>query len=237
MKLSMNYAIIAAGEGSRLVEEGVSIPKPLIPINGEPMIDRLLRIFVENKAKSISVIVNEEMVEVRNHLEALKLPVPFHLKVKTTLSSMHSFYELSPELGAGKFCMTTVDTMFREDEFSRYIETFEQDRVSDGLMGITSFIDDEKPLYISVGPNDMITGFWDFPTAGQEYVSGGIYGLTPASIPVLRRALSSGTARMRNYQRELIRAGLNIRAYPFSKIIDVDHACDIEKAAAFVKKR
>ena len=42
----MKYAVIAAGEGSRLVEEGIIEPKPLVRINGETMIDRLLRIFL-----------------------------------------------------------------------------------------------------------------------------------------------------------------------------------------------
>ena len=43
----MRYAIIAAGEGSRLAQEGISLPKPLVKINGEAMIDRLIRIFLE----------------------------------------------------------------------------------------------------------------------------------------------------------------------------------------------
>ena len=30
----MNYAIIAAGEGSRLMQEGVAQPKPLVELNG-----------------------------------------------------------------------------------------------------------------------------------------------------------------------------------------------------------
>ena len=42
-------------------------------------------------------------------------------------------------------------------------------------------------------------------------------------------------SRMRNYQRQLIAEGLHLKAYPFSKIIDVDHAEDIVKAEAFVQ--
>ena len=95
----MNYAIIAAGEGSRLAQEGVAKPKPLVELSGEPMIDRLISIFLRCNAESISIIVNEYMTEVREYLESLKLPVPLNLVVKTTPSSMHSFYELSREIG------------------------------------------------------------------------------------------------------------------------------------------
>ena len=54
----MKFAIIAAGEGSRLAEEGITTPKPLIPLNGVPMIERLVRIFAANDAEEIVIIVN-----------------------------------------------------------------------------------------------------------------------------------------------------------------------------------
>ena len=170
----MNYAIIAAGEGSRLAQEGIAKPKPLVDINGEPMIGRLIHLFTRCNAESISVIVNEEMHEVREYLESLKLDVPFRLVVKSTPSSMHSFHELSPYLKEDRFCLTTVDTVFREDELSRFIEAF---KVSDkdGLMAVTDYVDDEKPLYIGTDTDLNITGFYDMPMPGVKYISGGIY--------------------------------------------------------------
>lgn len=133
----MNYAIIAAGEGSRLAQEGVARPKPLVSLNGEPMIGRLIHMFVRRHAESISVIVNEQMTEVQDYLRSLSLPVPLHLVVKSTPSSMHSFAELSRVLPEGKFCLTTVDTIFRESDFARYIDAFESDTSHDGMWAVT----------------------------------------------------------------------------------------------------
>ena len=62
----MDYAIIAAGEGSRLAQEGVKWPKPLVRLNGVALIDRLIDVFLKNNATSISIIVNEEMTEVQD---------------------------------------------------------------------------------------------------------------------------------------------------------------------------
>lgn len=231
----MNYAIIAAGEGSRLVQEGVQLPKPLVQLNGTPMIQRLIDIFLRCNAESISVIVNEQMTRVREYLEQLKLPVPLHLIVKSTPSSMHSFYEVSRNFKFGKFCLTTVDTIFREDEFRRYVEAFEADRTMDGYMAVTSFIDDEKPLYIDVDSDLRITAFKDSSWDGVKYISGGVYGLTAPALAVLERCMEQGVSRMRNYQRALVESGLNLRAYPFDKIIDVDHAGDIAVAEQFIK--
>lgn len=234
----MNYAIIAAGEGSRLVQEGVKLPKPLVNLNGTPMIKRLIDIFMRCNATSLSIIVNEEMHQVREYLESLDLPVPLRLVVKSTPSSMHSFFEVSRQFEEGKFCLTTVDTIFHEEEFRKYIEAFENDTTgADGYMAVTSFIDDEKPLYIDTDNEMNITAFKDAAWDGVKFISGGIYGLTPPALRVLEDCMERGVSRMRNYQRALVESGLKLKAFAFDKIVDVDHAGDIETAAAFAAER
>ena len=81
----MNYAIIAAGEGSRLVQEGISLPKPLVDLDGRPMIRRLIDIFASYRPETLSVIVNEQMTEVREYLESIAdgLPFDFRLTVRS----------------------------------------------------------------------------------------------------------------------------------------------------------
>ncbi|KAA6325718.1 hypothetical protein EZS27_025103 [termite gut metagenome] len=226
----MKFAIIAAGQGSRLVAEGVGVSKPLLRIHGEMMIERLFRIFLENDAESISVITNEEMTDVHRFLKQVKLPVPLNVVIKTTPDSLHSFYELSPFLQGGKFCLTTVDTIFTEKEFSSYIRAFKEDNENDALMPVTDYIDDEKPLYVKTDSDLHITGFFDEATPGIRYVSGGIYGLNGQALALFRQAMTEGLSRMRNFQRLMIGSGLRVKAYPFSKIIDVDHESDIRKA-------
>lgn len=235
----MNFGIIAAGQGSRLVQEGVSLPKPLVNINGVPMIGRLINIFTECGAESISVIVNEEMTEVAAYLRSLSsaLPCQLNLVVKTTLTSMHSFYELSSLMeGRGRFIITTVDTIFRETDFRRYVEAYCSAPAGvDGMMAVTSFIEDEKPLYVATGTDNRIIAFLDRMEPGVEYVSGGIYGLSQSALPVLGRCLADGMGRMRNFQRALVAAGLDLRAYDMNKIVDVDHVSDIKGAEAFLQ--
>lgn len=232
----MNYAIIAAGQGSRLVQEGVRKPKPLVELNGEPLIARLIRIFTDNGAESISVIVNEEMTEVKAFLEELNPACELNVVVKTTPSSMHSFYELSKVMKPGKFCLTTVDTVFREADFAKYIKTFEQDDENDGLMAVTPFIDDEKPLFVAVDEDLAVKAFLDKQAEEARYVSGGVYALNDKSIEVLGESMAAGISRMRNFQRALIDKGLKLKAFPIEKIVDVDHAEDIKTAEAFLNE-
>ena len=231
----MKFAIISAGEGSRLSQEGIRVPEPLVQLNGVPMIDRLIRIFAENGADEVAVIINNEVPQTREHLERLQKmsAVPLRVVRKTTPSSMHSFYELSRYLKEDRFCLTTVDTVFREDEFARFIEAFKASD-KDGMMAVTDYIDDEKPLYIGTDDRLRITGFYDAAMPDTKYISGGIYCLTPKAIDTLEYCIGHGMSRMRNFQRQLVADGLRLEACPFSKILDVDHAGDIVKAEAFL---
>ncbi len=236
----MNFGIIAAGEGSRLQQEGVSLPKPLVRINGVPMIRRLIDIFCDCGAGSVAVIVNEQMTEVADYLRKVKeeiLPVKLDMIVRTTPSSMHSFWHLSSLLkGKGRFIVTTVDTIFREEEFRAYVDAYEKAPAGvDGMMAVTPFIDDEKPLYVEVAADDRIVAFRDAPWEGVRFVSGGIYGLSDPAVKVLEECVERGVSRMRNYQRALVEAGLDIRAFSIPKIVDVDHAGDIATAEKFLK--
>lgn len=237
----MHYGIIAAGEGSRLAQEGILTPKPLVEIEGRPMIGRLIDLFVDCGAESVSVVVNEQMTEVRRYLESFRMPsgIPLDVKVKTTPSSMHTFYELSSMLrGKGRFITTTVDTIFRRDDFARYAEAFRNaPEDTDGMMAMTRFIDDEKPLYIETDAEMRILAFRDEPWPEAEFISGGIYGLGEKAFGVLDDCMERGISRMRNFQRALVEAGLNLKGYPMGKIMDVDHAADLEAARRFLDEK
>ena len=248
----MRFAVIAAGEGSRLAQEGVEQPKPLVPVCGKPMIERLLDIFVDCGATEIVVIVNEWSTAVREHLQSMKLPVPLRLVVKTTPSSMHSLHALSPYLRGERFCLTTVDTIFREEEFKKYIRHFEAAKDIDGCMAVTPYVDDEKPLWVGVEEQTnaegeslldrqgshkkpRITGFHDRQEGDDHLISGGIYCLGDKALDVLDHCMEQGMSRMRNFQRQLVAEGLKLEAYPINKILDVDHKEDIAKAEAFLR--
>lgn len=232
----MKFAIISAGEGSRLAQEGVSYPKPLVPLNGTPIIERLIKIFSSHNAESISIIINSRQPETLKLLEELCKEYPIYIVVKDTPGSMHSLYELSPLLRGGKFCLTTVDTIFREEDFEEYIAAFTNDG-GDGTMAVTPYIDDEKPLYVSTNEALDITGFHDTQQADSQYISGGIYGLNEKALDTLEHCMKEGKTRMRSFQRALIADGLKLKAYPMAKIIDIDHASDIQKAEQFISEK
>lgn len=252
----MKYGIIAAGEGSRLAREGIATPKPLVKVRGECLIDRLLHIFMRQGAETVYVICRatppaphplengevsppvplllERGNQVFDHLQGLRRQgMPIETVMKSTPSSMHSLYELSLLMGDGApLCLTTVDTVFRETEFADFLAELRRLLASgeaDGLMGVTDYIDDEKPLYVRCDERRRVTAFLD-SDEHPHYVSAGIYGLSPRAFGVLRACIERGESRMRNFQRALLADGLRLQAWPFTEVLDIDHAADIRKA-------
>ena len=224
----MRFGIISAGKGTRLVAEGYGQPKPLVPVNGVPMIERLARIMMRCGADRIAVIVNADNRETVELVTCLSRELPIDLTVKSTPSPMHSLMELAPYLGNDRFCVTTVDTVFSENRFRTMMDEFARTPY-DGLMGVTSFVDDEKPLYVDVDGEMMIQGFLD-EMAVSRCVSAGIYALKASAFDLLKECLESGQNRMRYFQRQLLKSGLRLKAFDMGQVVDVDHVSDVAKA-------
>lgn len=236
----IDFGILAAGEGSRLKAGGELLPKPLLELEGRPLIGRLLEIIKKCNPRSISVIVNENMPDVAEYLEkeASELAVNLKFATVSTPSSMHSFHELLQVMKpTGKFLVTTVDTVFKEDKFKEFVYFFENmPHEIDGMMGVTDFIDDEKPLYVTLEGRHRITGFLDEASENCKYVSAGVYGLQTSVFPILQKCIADGVSRMRNFQRKLLEAGLNLDAFNLGKVIDVDTVGDLKKAQQLIER-
>lgn len=229
----MKMAIIAAGEGSRLREEGILTPKPLIRLKGETLLMRHIRRAAKHGFSSVAIIVNAIYPELEEYLETTQFPLPLEKIVKTTPGSMHSFYELRNFLRDEPFLLTTVDPVFREDAFSRYIQSIRQHPDACGVMALTAFVDDEKPLWVTTDENMKILSY-SSQKGNAQWVSAGFYFFSPAVIPLLEAAMEAGLMRMRAFQQYLLEKGCLLVGCDVGKVIDIDHADDIVKAEALI---
>lgn len=231
-----DVCIIAAGEGSRLREEGIEISKPLITINGETMIERLFHVLEEYNPAAVYCIINEESLDLKSSLEQYDFKFPFNLTVKSTESSFHSFYELSKYVKSEHFLLATTDSIFDKNEFKDFVKTyFEQNNNIDALMSVTGYVDDEKPLCVELNKENKIMSFSD-RSEGCKLATGGIYFFNKSILDEMEYAVQQNTNRLRNFLKLLLNKGYSLSAYKFNKIIDVDHAGDIKKAEEFLSE-
>ena len=235
----MEYAIIAAGQGSRLHREGVTASKPMIPILGQPMIERLIRLLVRCGASCIHVVTNPAMDDVNTHLAYLrdveKLPVCFR-----PIVSDNSFYSLAQAARdiEGKFIALTVDAIFPEDEFRRYVAEVESMPGNTAIMALTHYVDDESPLYARLsddGSEVLDYRYGGEPFEGVPVVSAGIYGI---SDDIMEVAQKGGYPTSTSDFQRLLAIGSDVKVLPFimSKAFDVDHLSDMAAAEDFFRK-
>ena len=236
----MVYGIIAAGAGSRLKADGYQGFKPMVPVGGEALIERLIRIFTQNDATAIYIILNTTQKQIGAFIEELPFVkgCPLTILYKDTPSSFHSFYALADSMAAHhktEICISTIDPVFREAAFKGYVETFLRNTALDGLMAVTSFVEDDKPLHVYTDEDLRITRFTGIPMERQPWISGGIYLLRKKALAVAEPAMQAGISKMRNYQQALLDQGLYLKAYDLGKIIDIDHVTDIPLAEALIR--
>ena len=138
----MKYVILAAGLGSRFAKNGEKKPKPLVEIDGQPMIGRLIDILMKHGGEQINVVANSRMPELVEYLEDLKAK-GYPLVVRPIISD-NSYYSLTEAAEGvdGRFIAMTVDTIFPQKEFAEYVRLSEQADENTVLMGLTRFIDD-----------------------------------------------------------------------------------------------
>ncbi len=146
---------------------------------------------------------------------------------------MHTLFALAPKLSDGPFCLATVDSVFLENEFREFIHFAKSDKLAHGILAVTDFIHDEKPLRVRLDSDLRILGFCD---SHLKWATGGIYYFSPKIFDEIPLALEMGIQRLRNFLKLLISREYILKAFPFSKIIDIDHKSDIDEAEEFIRR-
>jgi NDP-sugar pyrophosphorylase family protein len=229
----MKVGIIAAGEGSRLKQDGVSTLKPLVKVDGIAILERLLLQYHSIGITEAYCIINEESIAVRESIEPLNLPISVHFHVKTTPSSMHSLFELGQYLHDDYFLLSTVDSIFDAEELEGFMACAQM-RDADGLLAVTHPSDDDNPLWVEIGHSNQIKAFRR-PTTAEALVTGGLYFFSPRVLDCQSQALSRNMSRLRNFLNLLLEDGYLLRGYKFKKMVDLDHAADIQLAEGFLR--
>jgi NDP-sugar pyrophosphorylase family protein len=220
--------IIAAGEGSRLKLGGLEVHKPLLPIAGFPLIGHTLRQIVNADIRRAVIIFNEEEQDcaewVRRHFPELGLEI----LVKSTRSSFESFWRVGRALGPGRHLICTVDSICSPGDWRKMISS-KAGSAREILLGVTSFVHDEKPLWIGTDPGSL--RIVEMGGSGGNYATAGFYNVSDS---IFDGDLRDDISSLRVFLKELLRQGFPTRAIPLADVIDVDTAADIDLAERFL---
>ncbi len=232
----MKLCVIAAGDGSRLKNDGLEIPKPLIQINGITLIEKILSVFDRYNFDSLNIIINKKF---ESHIRESKFlksyePGKINCIYKSTPGSLFSLNELSPYVQDSPFMLMTIDSIYDENEFASFFEYTDSLKDADGVVAVTDFIDDEKPLWVHINSEGYVERFPD-KKSGFNLVTGGIYYFKSGVIQMSDESLALGFIKLREFLNFITKRGKKIKSFKFDKIIDVDHLKDIITAETYLK--
>jgi len=250
----MNAGIIAAGWGERL---GQKIPKALTRVGGKALIDYTLDGLQAAGVERVTCIVNEAAQAVPEHVIRSGRKLKMDWIIQTTPSSMHSFLIVLERLArlaspqpSVNYLITTVDSFCPPAAYREFLSQSDLFMDADVCLGLTRFIDDEKPLRVSMrgeeGTGIIPARVQDNPEAFEiiamtdagfdsEYVTAGFYRASPRILKEKDKALGANFIALRQYLGFLLKYGCRFYGVPLPPVIDIDRPRDIEAAEAFLK--
>ncbi len=161
----MKIIIPMAGMGKRMRPHTLTTPKPLIPIAGKPMVQRIVEDITkvcDEKVDEIAFVVGHFGKDAENNL--IKVAESLGAKGKIfyqdePLGTAHAIM-CAKECITGKVVVAFADTLFKAD--------FKMDSTQEGIIWVQK-VEDPKPFgVVKIDANNIITDFVEKP---QEFVS------------------------------------------------------------------
>jgi NDP-sugar pyrophosphorylase family protein len=226
--------VLAAGEGSRLRAAGLLTPKPLLEVRGVPLIERTLRGLIRAGAREVFCIVNEEAREVERFLLRGDFGARVEVLVKTTPSSLASLLALKEWLSGEGFLLATADAVLDPKDWVGFARAASRiGRPKEALLGATTFVDDEDPLWLRANPSGEVLAL-GAAAKGSGCVTAGLYAFPPDVFQAAEATAKRPGARLRDLLIDLLQRGWRLGAHPIRKAVDVDRPEDIRAAEVFV---
>lgn len=227
----MKAGIIAAGVGSRLAQGGVTVPKPLVRVGGETLIGRAIGEAVQAGARRLALIANPVFPDLVAYLKETSWPVPLDLIVWESPTSLESFLALRPYLDE-PFLLLTVDAVLAPGALAAFVEKARQAPAL-GALGLTTFQDDEKPLYVELDPAGRILAVG---RRQSPFITAGCYFFQPQVFAFGTLARKRDLQALRQFLSMLVEEGFSLQGIDVGPGVDVDHPEDIARAEAFLRE-
>ncbi len=192
-------AILAGGLGTRLSEETVQRPKPLVEIGGKPVIwhvmkhydaygltefvialgykkEAIIRYFLDLRASSGNLTVHTRDGSISLHDAAAELDWTIHL-IDTGPDTLTGgrIKRLQPYLGGGTFMLTWCDGLSDVD----LSELLAFHRAHGKLATVTVVRAPSRFGFVDLAPNSAVSRFTEKPEHGDGWINGAFFVLEP----------------------------------------------------------
>lgn len=255
-------AILSAGESSRLQQ--ITRFKAMAEIQGESLINRLIKKFLDLGIENIIVALNSKMQDqdfvCDPRLKMLNAKGVVKIFVSTP-SSMHTLYEVFDYLKNknknkaeaenensnydGHILVSMVDTIVKDQHLKTFYDKTLLLKTDESMILTNRYIDDEKPLTVKLSSDGEFIKAFAVPvpkeTNGQNneqndlVITSGLYCFSSNIYPLLHKSVNSGQEKLRNFLAQMLQNSCPIRNYTIDKTVDIDRPQDLDVANNFLK--
>lgn len=231
---SLQAGIMGAGLGSRLHSPQGS--KPLTILAGKTLLERTIENLQACSVQSITCALRAELTpkEIQSKLPSPpEFPVHYiYVNTESSLHTLSAVINAMPLRTTHPALFTMIDTVVRRDDLLDFAKFCENQEPETCVLLVTSFVDDESPLWVRAGAQQEVLRIGEDK---GDYVTSGVYYLSPRAQEMAQLALNQGIHKMRNYLNFLLNNQVPMKVFAVTKTIDVDHSSDLTKAEQFLQ--
>lgn len=206
----MTAVILAGGKGTRIAPLYAGIPKPMIPLDGVPVLERQLCCLRRQGVKRAVLVTGHLHEAVRRHFgSGARLGMELTYVVEDEpLGTAGALYHLKGRM-AEDFLLLNGDLLF-EIDLERFREAHRGTRARGGLATILIHPNrhPEDSALVETGPEGRVTGWLHREEPRQWYhnrVNAGLHFLSPGVFPWLRSRGELERPRRLDLDREVLR--------------------------------
>jgi glucose-1-phosphate thymidylyltransferase len=156
----MNIIVPMAGMGKRMRPHTLTVPKPLIPVAGKSIVQRLVEDLAKvcnEKIDEVAFVIGDFGKEVENELIAIATSIGAKGKIfyqREAMGTAHAVFCAQESL-KGNVIVAFADTLFKA--------TFKLDAKADGIIWVHSVADPSAYGVVKLDANSHITDFIEKP--------------------------------------------------------------------------
>lgn len=224
--LGYPVVIMAGGLGTRLYPYTKILPKPLVPVNGTPMVELIINRFYDRGSKKFYLIVNHKKEMIEAYFDNLEKGYQVCYAEETQqLGTGGGLYFVRNNINE-TFFLTNCDILLLEN----YDEIFEFHKNSKNAVTMIVSVKSIKVPYgvMDVDANQIIKAFHEKPTYGM-LVNTGIYVVEPC---VFNYIENEEKIDFPTLLQRMITSGEKIGVYPITedKWIDMGQVEEYKQA-------
>ena len=111
-----NALILAAGKGSRMWPLSESIPKPLLPLGGLPIIERQIQELIKVGVKELYILIGYRMKEISDYLDNTKLDININYIVQEQQNGTgHAVNQAKGKISGDFYCLNGDIIIYEEN--------------------------------------------------------------------------------------------------------------------------